>query len=115
MVMSVVALYGVMNFVVSQRVREIGIRAALGATGGNIVGLFVRQGMRLVSIGLALGGIGGIALAMLLSKLVPGSQPFDPSACGVVALLLAIITLFACWLAARRAAKVDPMIALRAE
>ncbi len=114
--MAVVGLYGVMTFVVSQRVREIGIRTALGATGEDIVGLFVRQGMRLVALGLALGSVGGIGLAILLTKIVIfGPQPFDPVACGVVALLLALVALFACWLPARRAAKVDPMIALRAE
>jgi ABC-type antimicrobial peptide transport system permease subunit len=113
--MAVVGLYGAMAFVVSQRVREIGIRAALGATAQNIVGLFVRQGMRLVAIGLALGSVGGVVVAIVLSKIVVGAQSFDPLACGAGALLIAIVTLFACWLPARRAAKVDPMIALRAE
>ncbi len=115
LLMAVVGLYGVMAFVVSQREREIGIRAALGATAGNIVSLFVRQGMRLVAIGLALGSFGGVVVAIVLSKIVIGAQPFDPLTCGAVALLLAIATLFACWLPARRAAKVDPMVALRAE
>jgi len=111
-----VGLYGVMTFVVGQRVREIGIRTALGATGDNIVGLFVRQGMRLVAIGLAVGSIGAIGVAALLSKIVIfGPHAFDPWAGGAVALLLALVSLFACWLPARRAAKVDPMIALRSE
>ena len=114
--LAVVGLYGVMTFVVGQRVREIGIRTALGATGDNIVGLFVRQGMRLVAIGLAVGSIGAIGVAALLSKIVIfGPHAFDPWAGGGVALLLALVSLFACWLPARRAAKVDPMAALRTE
>ena len=115
LLMAVVGLYGVMTFVVSQRVREIGIRTALGATGKNIVGYFLRQGMRLVTIGLALGCIGGIGLAFLLSKIFFVAEPFDPLTCGSVGLLLAIVSLLACWLPSRRAAKVDPMVALRTE
>jgi len=115
LLMAVVGLYGVMAFVVSQRVREIGIRSALGATAENIVSLFVRQGMRLVVIGLALGSLGGVVVAIVLSNIVVGAQPFDPLVCGAVALLLAIATLVACWLPTRHAAKVDPVIALRAE
>jgi ABC-type antimicrobial peptide transport system permease subunit len=115
LLMAVVGLYGVMTFVVSQRVREIGIRTALGATGKNIVGYFLRQGMRLVGIGLALGSVGGIGLAIMLSKLLPEAEPFDPLTCGSVGLLLAIVSLFACWLPARRAAKISPMLALRSE
>jgi len=114
--LAVVGLYGVMTFVVSQRVREIGIRTALGATGDNIVGLFVRQGMRLVAVGLAVGSIGGIGVAVLLSKIVIfGTKAFDPVAWGAIVLLLTLVSLLACWLPARQAAKVDPMVALRAE
>lgn len=115
MLMAVVGLYGVMAFMVCQRVREIGVRAALGATRENIVGLFVRQGMRLVTIGLALGCFGGLGAEIVLSKIMVGAQPFDPLVCGAVALIIAISTLFACWLPARRAAKVEPMIALRTD
>lgn len=115
LLMAEVGLYGVMAFVVSQRVREIGIRTALGASAENIVGLFVRQGMRLVATGLALGAVGGVIVAIVLSKIVVGAQPFDPWPCSAVALLLASATLVACWLPARRAASVDPMIALRVE
>jgi len=105
----------VMTFVVSQRVHEIGIRVTLGATVENIVGLFVRQGMRLVTIGLALGGFGALVSSILLSKFMVGALPFNPLDFGAVALLIAIVALFACWLPARRAAKIDPIIALRAE
>jgi putative ABC transport system permease protein len=113
--MAVVGLYGVMAFVVSQRVREIGIRMALGATMQAVVGLFVRQGMRLVAIGIVIGGVFGTLVAVAMAKFVVGVRAFDPVALGSVALLLAGATLLACWLPARRAAKVDPMVALRTE
>ncbi len=114
--MASVGLHGLMSFAVNQRVREIGVRMALGATTRGIVGLFVRQGMRLVGIGLALGLVGSALFTLLLSRILQGFlTTVDPMAFGVVTLLFAIIALFACWLPARRATKVDPMIALRAE
>lgn len=114
--MASVGLHGLMAFAVNQRVREIGVRMALGATAGGVVGLFVRQSMRLVAMGLGLGLIGAGFFALLLEKVLFGFKgAFDPVAFGVVALLFASIALFACWLPARRAAKVDPMVALRAE
>jgi ABC-type antimicrobial peptide transport system permease subunit len=114
--MASVGLHGLMSFAVNQRVREIGIRMALGATTRGVVALFVRQGMRLVAIGLALGAIGGALFTLALSKILHGFvEGFDPVAFGTVTLLFAGIALFACWFPARRAAKVDPMVALRAE
>ncbi len=116
LVMASVGLYGLMTFSVNQRVREIGVRIALGATAGTVVGLFVRQSMRLVAIGLGLGLLGAGGFALLLEKILFGFKgAFDPVAFGGVTVLFAAIALFACWLPARRAAKVDPMIALRAE
>ncbi len=114
--MAAVGLYGVMSFSVNQRVREIGIRVALGATAEKVVALFVRQGMRLVMIGLALGLVGGGLFALLLAKILYGlGGAFDPMAFGAVTVIFAVIALFACWLPARRATKVDPVVALRAE
>lgn len=114
--MAAVGLYGLMTFSVSQRVREIGIRMALGATAERVVALFVRQGLRLVALGLAFGLIGGGLCALALSKIFFGFiNAFDPAAFGAVTGLFALIAWFACWLPARRATKVDPMIALRAE
>jgi putative ABC transport system permease protein len=111
-----VGLYGLMTFAVSQRVREIGIRMALGATDKKVVGLFVRQGMRLVAIGLAVGLIGGGLFALLISKILFGLvNAFDPVAFALVTLVFSVIALLACWLPARRATKVDPVVALRAE
>lgn len=114
--MASVGLYGLMTFAVNQRVREIGVRIAVGATAGAVVGLFVRQSMRLVAIGLGLGLLGACMFALFLEKVLFGfSGALDPVAFGVVTVIFAVIALFACWLPARRAAKVDPMIALRAE
>jgi ABC-type antimicrobial peptide transport system permease subunit len=116
LVLASVGLYGLMTFAVNQRVREIGVRMALGATARLVVMLFVGQGMRLVVIGLALGLIGGGLLALLLGRILYGLiDAFDPAAFVAVTLLFAVIALFACWLPARRATKVDPMVALRTE
>jgi predicted permease len=116
LVMASVGLHGLMSFAVHQRVREIGVRMALGATTRGVVALFVRQGMRLVAVGLALGVIGGGLFALALSKIFFGFVNFfDPAAFVAVTLLFAVIALFACWLPSRRAAKANPMIALRAE
>jgi putative ABC transport system permease protein len=116
LVLASVGLYGVIAFIVSQRVREIGIRMALGATAQRVVGLFVRQGMRLVTIGLVFGLIGGRLFALALSRISDaGLNTFNATAFAGTALLFTGIACFACWLPARRAAKVDPMVALRAE
>ena len=115
LLLSVVGLYGVMAFAVNQRVREIGIRVALGATGRRIVQLFVRQGIRLVAIGLVVGSLGAFAMPVVLSRIIVGMRPFDPWPLLCVMVLLGLATLAACWLPARRATKVDPMVALRAE
>jgi predicted permease len=116
LLMASVGLYGVMAFAVNQRVREIGIRLALGATAEKIIGLFVRQGMRIVAIGIVLGLGGGALFALLLSKILSGlGGALDTLAFGAVTLIFAMVALAACWLPARRAAKVDPMVALRAE
>ncbi|HWA09647.1 MAG TPA: ABC transporter permease [Opitutaceae bacterium] len=116
LLMASVGLYGVMAFGVNQRVREIGIRVALGATAKKVIGLFLRQGMGLVAVGIALGLGGGALFALMLRKILPGlPEPFDPLAFGGVTLVFTLVALLACWLPARRAAKVDPMVALRAE
>jgi putative ABC transport system permease protein len=114
--MAAVGLYGVMTFAVNQRVREIGIRVALGATAENVIRLFVRQGMMLVVIGAIVGLGGGALLSLALRKIMFGlNGAFDLIAFGAVTTLLGVVALFACWLPARRATRVDPMVALRAE
>lgn len=114
--MASVGLYGLMTFSVHQRVHEIGLRMALGATSGQVVRLFLHEGLSLVAVGLALGAVGGGLFALALSRLLVGFlNAFDPAAFVAVTLLFALIALFACWLPARRATKVDPVAALRAE
>ncbi|MEO5960528.1 MAG: ABC transporter permease [Opitutaceae bacterium] len=117
--MAAVGLYGVMSFAVNQRVREIGIRVALGATTEKIHALILRHGMRLVAFGAVAGLMGGGGLSLLLTKILAGKQPlarpFDWVVFAAVTMILALVALLACWLPARRAAKVDPMVALRAE
>jgi predicted permease len=108
-----IGLYGVMSFVVSQRTREIGIRMALGASARDVIRLFLRQGGKLIVIGVAIGLAGGAAISTLLAVVLVDISQFDPAAFGVVAVFLTVIALSACYLPARRATKVDPMIALR--
>jgi predicted permease len=120
LILAIVGLYGVVSFGVNQRVREIGVRMALGASAERVTAMFVRQGMRLVFFGVGLGLLGGAAFAELLGKVMPGAgfagtAAFRGVVFAIVTALLTIVALIACWLPARRAAKVDPMIALRAE
>jgi len=110
-----IGLYGVMSFVVAHRTREIGVRLALGAQGGDVVRLFLKEGLRLIVIGLAVGLAGGVGISRLLAAALFDLSPLDPRAFGGVSLFLALVALLACWLPARRAAKVDPMVTLRQE
>jgi len=115
LVLATMGLYSVMMYVVSQRTREIGIRMALGANMRDVLRMIVSQGMRMVIIGLALGLTGAFALTRLFASLLLGVGTTDPLTFVGVALLLAAIALLACWIPARRATKVDPLIALRQE
>jgi predicted permease len=108
-----IGLYGVMSFVVAQRTREVGIRVALGAEPRSILALFLKQGLRLIGIGILLGLLGGAAIARLLALILVDLSPFDPLTFGGVSLCLMLVALLATYLPARRATKVDPMIALR--
>lgn len=111
-----VGLYGLLSFVVGQRVHEIGIRMAIGATADKVTKLFVHEGMRLVAVGLTLGLVGGGLFALLIEKLFFGLiQMFDPVAYLAVTTLFTAIACFACWLPARRATQIQPMDALRRE
>jgi ABC-type antimicrobial peptide transport system permease subunit len=110
-----IGLYGVLSFQVARRTREIGIRMALGSSRGEVVGLVLRQGAGLVGLGLAIGIVGAAGLALLLRSLLLGLHPWDPLAfAGVVAALL-LASFFACLVPARRATRVDPLVALRHE
>ena len=104
-----------MSFFVSQRTRELGLRVALGAESSRLVRLVIRQGATLAIAGGVVGVVGGIAAARFLASSLYGVSASDPLTFATVALLLASVALMACWIPARRATKVDPMVALRCE
>jgi predicted permease len=115
LLLAAIGLYGVLSYDVSQRTREIGIRGAIGASRAQIVGLIMRQGMWKTGVGLAAGLLGALFLTRYLRTLLFGIISVDPVSYGTVLALLAGVSLLACWLPARRAAKIDPVVALRAE
>src|SRR6266545_1726964 len=110
-----VGLYGVLSYAVAQRTQEIGIRMALGATGRNVLWLVLRQSLSVVLIGMALGLSLAIVCTSLLTSFLYGLSPTDTVAIVCSMLLLFVVALLACWIPARRATKVDPMVALRFE
>ena len=115
LVLAAVGIYGVMAYGVSQRTKEIGIRLALGGRRNDILGLVIGQGMRVITIGLVLGVALALVLTRALESMLFGVSATDPATFGVVALGLGVVGLFACWLPALRAGRVDPVVAIRTE
>lgn len=115
LLLSVLGLYGVLVYTVAQRTREIGVRLALGARRRDVLKLVVGQGMRLVMVGVGLGLIAALGLSRVLQSFLFGIQPTDPATLAEVTALLSSVALLACWVPAWRAARVDPMVALRSE
>ena len=115
MLLAAIGLYGVMSYSVAQRTKEIGIRMALGAQRPDVLALVVKQGMALVFVGIAAGTILSLATTRLISGMLFGITATDPLTFAGVAALLSVVAFLANYLPARRAASVDPMVALRYE
>ena len=115
LLLAAIGLYGVLAFGVAQRTREIGVRVALGAGRRDVLGLIVKQGMRLVAVGLLIGFAGSLAAARLLRTLLFDTAVHDPLTFAAVPIVLALVSAAACYVPARRAAVVDPMVTLRTE
>jgi putative ABC transport system permease protein len=115
LLLSVVGLYGVVSYAVAQRTRELGVRMAIGASRRQVVRLVLGQGARLALVGVGVGLLGALALARVVESLLYGVDSLDPLTFVAVPALLCAVALLACWAPARRATRVDPLIAMRAE
>ena len=115
LLIAIIGLYGILSYSVTERTRELGIRMALGAQSGSVLRLVIKQGLRLATIGVVIGLIGAWSLTRLMASLLFGITPTDSVTLIAVVVTLALVALAACYLPARRATKVDPLIALREE
>jgi ABC-type antimicrobial peptide transport system permease subunit len=115
LMLAAVGIYGVLSYAVSQQTRDLGIRLALGAQTHDILTLTLKRGMGLALLGVAMGGAAALAMSKLIEGLLFGVTATDPLTFGGIAVLLTLVALLACWIPARRATKVDPVIALRGE
>ena len=110
-----VGIYGVFSYLVGQRIPEIGLRIALGAQRSDVLGMVLGEGVRMTLVGVGTGVAAALGLTRLMSSMLFGVEPTDPLTFVGVAVLLCVMALLACYVPARRAMKVDPMVALRYE
>jgi len=115
LVLAAVGIYGLLSYAVAQRTQEMGIRIALGAQVTDVLGLIMKQGLLLVVAGEVLGLIGSFALTRVIGSLLFGVTPTDTTTFAAVAVVLATVALLACYIPARRALRIDPVVALRYE
>src|ERR1019366_6627773 len=115
LILAAIGTFGVIAYGVALRTREIGLRIALGGTHSQVVGLFVSEGMRAIGAGLAGGVVLALAASQILRAMLVGLSPFDPITYAMTLAFFGTVALLACWLPARRAARIEPMVALRGE
>jgi putative ABC transport system permease protein len=113
LVLATIGVYGVMSYAVARRTQEMGVRMALGARGSQVVAMVLRQGMRTIVIALAIGLVAAFATTRVLETQLFGVEPTDAFTFAAAPALLAVVALLACYLPARRASRVDPVVALR--
>jgi putative ABC transport system permease protein len=111
--LAAIGLYGVISYSVAQRTRELGIRSALGARRGDLLALIIGQGFRLVGIGLGIGVLAALGVTRFLQGMLYDVKPSDPVLLLEATALMGFVALAACWFPARRAARIDPLVALR--
>ena len=115
LVLVTIGVYSVLAYTTARRTHEIGIRMALGAERGDVLQLVIRVGLRLVIVGVVLGAVASLGVARVIATQLWGVSPYDPATLVAVPILLLLTGLVACWLPARRAARVNPLVALRYE
>ena len=115
LLLAAVSIYGVMSHAVARRMHEMGVRLALGASGGDVMRLVVGRGMAVVVVGATLGVAGAAALTRLMNTLLYGVKATDPLTFSLVTVFLLLVALVACWIPARRATRIDPLTALRSD